>query len=171
MTEPIIAIRPLTSRDRQISADAFAAQGWNKPVSLFERYLAESSSGKRGILIAEVGNEFAGYITVDWRPDYCVFKDGSFPEIADLNVLIRFQKRGIGARLMTAAEHLISEHCDTAGIRVGLSADYGSAQRLYVKRGYTPDGFGLSQRGRFVKFGDSITVDDDLTLGFTKSLK
>ena len=72
---------------------------------------------------------------------------------------------------MDAAEQLISERFDIAGIRVGLTADFGSAQRLYIKRGYVPDGCGISRHGRFLRYGDMITVDDDLTIGFTRSLK
>jgi len=52
-----------------------------------------------------------------------------------------------------------------------LTADYGGAQRLYIKRGYVPDGLGISQHGRFLLYGDIVTVDDDLTVGFTKILK
>ena len=166
-----ITIRELTSKDCHTLADAFTGQNWNKPVELFERYLNECSTGKRSILIAEIVTQFAGYITVDWHPEHPPFKERRIPEIADFKVLMKFQRRGVGTRLMDAAEQLISERSATVAIRVGLDADYGNAQRLYVKRGYIPDGLGVSQRGRFLKYGDSVTIDDDLTLGFTKSLR
>jgi hypothetical protein len=69
------------------------------------------------------------------------------------------------------AEQLISEKTDRAGIRVGLTADYGNAHRLYIDRGYIPDGCGISYRGQFLEYGDTAIVDDELTLGFIKSLK
>ena len=166
-----ILIRPLAREDCETITAAFESQNWKKPVSLFERYLAECSSGERTILIAELDGQFAGYVTIDWRPEYPVFKEQSIPEIADFNVLKKFQSQGVGTRLMESAEQLISERSDRAGIRVGLTADYGNAQRLYVKRGYIPDGHGISQRGKFLIYGDAVTVDDDLTIGFTKSLK
>ena len=166
-----IIIRELANADCHVLAHAFASQGWNKPVELFERYLSGRSAGKRSALVAEIGGDLAGYVTVDWIPEYPMFKERSIPEIVDLNVLVKFQKRGVGTHLMEAAEQLVAERSDTVGIRVGLDADYGNAQHLYIKRGYLPDGLGISQRGRFLKYGDAVTVDDDLTIGFTKSLK
>jgi GNAT superfamily N-acetyltransferase len=166
-----IRVRQLAGEDCVALASAFGAQNWNKPVHLFEQYLNECSTGERTVLLAEVGREFAGYATVDWHPNYPLFTSGSIPEIADLNVLIRFQRRGVGTALMDSAEGLISERSDTVGIRVGLNADYGNAQRIYAKRGYIPDGHGIWQRGRFAKYGDVVKVDNDLTLAFTKTLK
>jgi ribosomal protein S18 acetylase RimI-like enzyme len=87
-------------------------------------------------------------------------------------VLVKFQNKGIGSRLLDEAERLVSSKSyEIVGIRVGLTADYGRAQRLYIKRGYVPDGRGISQYGGFLQYGDIVTVDDDLTIGFTKSLK
>ncbi len=57
------------------------------------------------------------------------------------------------------------------GIGVGLTVDYGAAQRIYVKRGYIPDGCGLMTSGHPVAYFQSILVDDDLRLYFTKNLK
>jgi Acetyltransferases len=167
-----IQIRRLCREDCSVISAAFAEQDWNKSVEQFERYLRECGEGKRDILLAEINAEFAGYVTVDWQPESAFFNERSIPEIADLNVLVKFRNRGIGSRLLDEAEQLVSSKSyEIAGIRVGLTADYGSAQRLYIKRGYVPDGCGISQHGRFLRHGDIITVDDDLTIGFTKSLK
>lgn len=59
----------------------------------------------------------------------------------------------------------------SGGIGVGMSPDYGAAQRLYVRRGYIPDGRGLVSRGRPVVWGAAVVVDDDLALYFTKRLR
>jgi len=167
-----IYIRHLCREDCSVISAAFAAQNWNKPVEQFERYLSECVDGKRNVVLAEINAEFAGYVTIDWKPEYAFFKERSIPEIADLNVLVKFQKRGVGSRLLDEAELLILyQTYEIAGIRVCLTADYGSAHRLYVKRGYIPDGCGVSQLGRFLQYGDNVTLDDDLTIGFTKSLK
>ena len=166
-----ISIRRLERKDCYTISSAFEAQGWSKPVPLFESYLAESLTGSREIRIAEIDGEFAGYVTIDWQPEYSAFRESSIPEIADLNVLVRSQKRGVGTNLMEAAEYLISERSDRAGIRVGLTADYGNAHRLYIRRGYIPDGCGISHCGNLLKYGDTVKVDDDLTLGFIKALK
>ena len=69
------------------------------------------------------------------------------------------------------AESEIAKESPIAGIGVGMTPDYGAAQRLYVLRGYVPDGRGLSYRGHYPKPGEEITVDDNLALYLTKKLK
>jgi hypothetical protein len=56
------------------------------------------------------------------------------------------------------------------GLGVGLYTDYGAAQRLYVRRGYVPDGRGLSSNNRPVKPGTYIRVDDSLVLMMTRKV-
>jgi hypothetical protein len=73
--------------------------------------------------------------------------------------------------LMDKAEVEIAKVSRMAGIGVGMDADYGAAQRLYVLRGYIPDGRGLHYKDHFPKHGEQITVDDNLALFFTKELK
>jgi hypothetical protein len=48
--------------------------------------------------------------------------------------------------------------------------DYGPAQRLYVLRGYVPDGRGLMDHEQPVVYGKSITVGHELAIYFTKKL-
>ena len=114
--------------------------------------------------------EFAGYVTVVWESDYPPFRDAGIPEIVDFNVLIKFQRQGVGTVLLDGAERCIAERSRVAGIGVGLTADYGAAQVLYVKRGYIPDGRGLAQAGRAIRHGEQVTVDDDLAVYFMKRL-
>lgn len=71
---------------------------------------------------------------------------------------------------MDYAEYTISKKYNTVGIGVGLTKDYGTAQRLYIKRGYLPDGRGISQNEIQLKWGDVVSIDDDLVLDFTKKL-
>ena len=166
-----LTIKNLTSQDCPVIAQAFTEQAWHKPGEQFERLLAEAADGIRKVLVAELDSEFAGYLNIVWRSLYPPFRDRSIPEITDLNVLIKYRKLGVATRLMDEAESLISHRSETAGIRVGLTADYGSAQRLYVRRGYVPDGFGLSYDREPLQYGDTATVDDELTLGFTKRVR
>jgi ribosomal protein S18 acetylase RimI-like enzyme len=165
-----ILIRRLTLEDCEIITKAFAAQNWNKPLAQYQNYFAEQAEGKREVLIAEVEDEFAGYLIIMRQSDFAPLREKNIPEIVDFNVLIKFRNQGIGSALMDAAENLIAREFKTIGIRVGLTADYGAAQRIYVKRGYIPDGKGISQNGKFLRYGDKITVDDDLSLSFTKDL-
>ncbi len=157
--------------DCEIISKAFAAQNWNKPTAHYKNYLSEQTEGKRAVLIAEVKDEFAGYLTIIRQSDFLPFREKDIPEIVDFNVLIKFRNQGIGAKLLKTAENLIAENYKTVGIRVGLTPDYGAAQRMYVRRGYVPDGLGISQNGSFLKYGDKITVTDELNLSFTKELK
>ena len=163
-----LSIRLLVACDIPTIAAAFAALGWNKPASQYEGYLADQQRGARVVLAAWLGDEFAGYVTIVWEADYPPFHTAGVPEIADFNVLPHLRRRGIGTRLLDEAERRIAERTETAGIGVGLDADYGAAQRLYVKRGYVPDGCGICSHGRRVAWGETIVVDDDAVLYFTK---
>lgn len=167
----MLEIRELQKNDVLIISNAFNEIGWNKPVSQYERYLAEQGEGKRQVFAAFEDNEFAGYLTIVFESNYPPFKVENIPEIQDFNVLPKFRRKGIGTKLMGKAEEFISKRSRIVGIGVGLEADYGAAQRLYVQHGYVPDGRGIVWQNRFPKFGEKVTIDDDLNLYFTKNLK
>jgi len=63
---------------------------------------------------------------------------------------------------------MILEKSDTVGIGAGLHSGYNAAQRMYVLRGYVPDGNGVVWRNEFIREGQELTVDDELILHFTK---
>jgi len=163
-------IHPLTAAMIPEIAAAFAALGWNKPAAQYQRYLAEQAAGQRTVFVAFLEAAFAGYITIQWESSYPPFHEAHIPEIADFNVLPRFRRQGIGSRLMDEAEQAVAQRSVTVGIRVGLYAGYGSAQRLYARRAYVPDGRGLFTQGHWPSYGAHVAVDDDLTLAFTKNL-
>jgi GNAT superfamily N-acetyltransferase len=165
-----IDIRWLAADDIDPIVSAFAAVDWPKPRELYERYLREQEEGRRVVLVAFRGAEVHGYGTVVWEPDYPPLRDEGIPEIQDLNVLPAFRRRGIASRLLDEAERLVGERSPFVGIGVGLYADYGPAQRLYVLRGYVPDGRGISYHGRFILGGEGVVADDDLTLYMRKHL-
>jgi hypothetical protein len=52
-----------------------------------------------------------------------------------------------------------------------MTEDYGAAQRLYILRGYVPDGLGLHWRDHHTRYREEIVVDDDLALYLTKDLQ
>lgn len=167
---PPLTIRRLAASDPEPIAAAFAKIGWSKPAEQYERYFVEQERGRRLTFVAEVGGEFAGYVTLNRNPEYPPFREAGIPEIQDLNVLPSFRCRGIGTALVQAAEDSARKQSNIVGIGVGLSPDYGSAQRLYVRLGYIPDGRGLAYRNRSVALGERVTVDDDLVLYLTKQL-
>jgi GNAT superfamily N-acetyltransferase len=162
-------IRELLSADIPEIVAAFAKIGWNKPESQYRTYLTQQTADERLVLVARVSDEFAGYVTVVWETEYPPFRREGIPEIKDLNVLPSFQRRGIGSALMTEAEGAVARRSPTVGIGVGLYSDYGAAQRMYVKRGYVPDGEGVYYGARRVLPGEELPVDDSLILFLTLS--
>lgn len=171
MQNPTLSIRLLEANDIPQIAKAFRELGWNKPASQYERYLMEQKSKIRVAYVALVDKEFAGYLTICWKSSYEPFRERKIPEIVDLNVLPKFRRLGIATQLMEKAEDEIARVSAIAGIGVGMTADYGAAQRLYVLRGYIPDGLGLHWRNHHVAYREELTVDDDLALYLTKELK
>lgn len=165
-----LAIRPLQEPDPAVISAAFAAIGWNKPVEQFRGYLGEQQAGARQVFVALSDDVFAGYVTLFWQPAYPTFKEQRAPEIQDLNVLPQFRRRGVASALLDVGERHAATAVAVIGIRVGLDPDYGAAQRLYVKRGYIPDGRGIAFGVRPVAFGETVVVNHDLLLSFTKRL-
>jgi len=165
-----LTIRLLQATDIGPIAAAFTALGWDKPASQYERYLQQQEQGYRVVLVALVAEEFAGYVTIVWQSHYPPFQAAKIPEINDFNVLPHFRRRKIGTRLMDEAERRIAERSPIVGIGVGLYPDYGAAQRMYVLRGYIPDGRGVYYDTQQVRPGQAVPVDDSLALYFTKPL-
>jgi GNAT superfamily N-acetyltransferase/catechol 2,3-dioxygenase-like lactoylglutathione lyase family enzyme len=165
-----IKIREIVQEDHQLISQAFTEQGWNKPKEQYERYFQESLTGQRVVLLAHQNEDFAGYVTLVWRSEYQAFQEKNIPEIVDLNVLKKYQQHGIGTALMDAIEKLARNRSNIVGLGVGMTADYGPAQRLYPQLGYVPDGRGLHHKGNPMQFGYQAPVDDDLVLYFTKDL-
>ncbi len=165
-----LTIRELQAQDIQPIARAFAQLGWDKPATQYTRYLAEQNAGTRVCLVATVDGDFAGYVNVLWQSDYAPFRAASIPEVADFNVLPHYRRRKIGTRLMDQAEACIAQRSTIAGIGVGMYPDYGAAQRLYVLRGYVPDGRGLTYGARILQPMEPAINDDALALYLTKQL-
>ena len=167
----IVQIRLLGEGDPPSIAAAFEKIGWNKSETQYRCYLHEQMAGTRTCFVAIVDGQFAGYVTVNWRPTDAGFADLNIPEIQDLNVLTRYRRKGVGSRLLDRAELEVAQRSGVVGIGVGLHPGYNTAQRLYVKRGYIPDARGITHRNRFVEEGESVVLDDDLVMHFTKQLR
>jgi hypothetical protein len=73
----------------------------------------------------------------------------------------------LGSKLMDAAEEIASKYADTVCLGVGLHSGYGSAQRMYHKRGYMPDGKGVWYKDRIAEPYETYCNDDNLNLYFS----
>lgn len=162
--------RSLSFQDTERLSETFRAIGWSKPAAVFQQYLEEEARGARWTRVAEWTRELAGYVTIAWKPTDSEFARREIPEIMDLNVLPRFRNRGIGGALLEEAELEVSKRSSVVGIRVGLHSGYGAAQRLYVQRGYVPDGAGVVVGGLIPSEGAVIRLDDEATLRMIKRL-
>lgn len=136
------SIRKMQESDIKDLSRGFISQGCPSREEILTRYFKEQESGEREVLVAEVEGAVAGYITI--LP--CA-KQGPFagmaPELSDFNVFEPFQNQGIGNLLLEEAEKRVRLISDKVTLGVGLHSGYGPAQRLYIKRGYIPDGTGV----------------------------
>ncbi|MDG5472282.1 GNAT family N-acetyltransferase [Jeotgalibacillus sp. ET6] len=168
--EDDLLIRPMIERDIQQFVSAFSQQGWHKPVELYEDYYQQQNDHKITVLVAEIDHQVAGYAILLPSADKGPFASENFSELIDLNVLIKFQNKGIGGKIMDAAESLSKEKHDFITLAVGLHSGYGAAQRMYIKRGYIPDGSGVWYRGQQAEQYSACENDDDLVLYLSKKL-
>lgn len=145
--------------------------GWNRGEDHWSDVLRQNDAGHRTTLVALLDAEVAGYGSVLWRSSYPGFAAADIPEIHDLATDSRHRGEGIATALIAALEDLIrGQGHATAGLGVGLYADYGPAQRLYTRLGYRPDGRGITYRHAPVAPGATFPIDDDLLLWLTKRL-
>jgi GNAT superfamily N-acetyltransferase len=167
----VMRLRALEEADATAFEEAFAEMGWNKPAAQFIQYFREQEAGDRTVLVAEWEGAIAGYVTILWESGDPLFSARGVPEIKDFNVLSKCRRRGIGSALMDAAEGLVGKRSSVVGLGVGLHPGYGSAQRLYVRRGYVPDGAGVVVEGNAVPEGSEIRLDDGPMLRMMKDLE
>jgi len=147
------------------------AMGAHHEKDYFERCLQEQTAGRRLLFIAVHENTPVGYVQLNWRPVYAMFRRLDLPEIQDLNIVPAARRQGFGAQLVEYCERLARQNGKAhIGISVGLYAAYGPAQRLYVQRGYVPDGAGIAADDVPLKGGEVRAIDDALTLKLVKVL-
>jgi GNAT superfamily N-acetyltransferase len=171
MAEQAVDIRRLLPGDIPAAIDEFTELVYKGERSEAERHFGGHLDGKADSFVARLGDRLAGYITVRWESEYEPFRREGIPFIHHLEVFPEFQRRGIGSGLMDAAEGMIATRSRKACICVGLWSAYGAAQRLYVKRGYVPDGRGVCDGHRPLEPGERVEIGHHLLLWFTKELK
>lgn len=143
----------------------------SKDTDYFERQFEYQQSGGREMLIATCEGRDIGYCVLNWEPKYIPFKQRKTPEVQDLNIHRDFRRQGFGRQMIEYCEEkALQKSCAQMGIGVGLGPSYGSAQRLYIKMGYIPDGLGVVYDRKPVQEGELRPVDDHLNLMFLKDL-
>ncbi len=143
---------------------------WTRPESYLRECFQAQERGEMVVLVTRADEELLGFAKVVWKSDYAPFREAMIPEINDLVVAPANRRRGIASRLMDEAEAIIRTRGSVAGIGVGLHPGYAAAQRMYVLRGYVPDGHPLTYGDQFVQERQQVTLDDDLTMHLVKEL-
>ncbi|MFW6029730.1 MAG: GNAT family N-acetyltransferase [Halanaerobiales bacterium] len=163
-----ITIKKMKEKDIDIVHNIFSKYNINKSIDYLIKCLEENKAGKRVTLLAFYKGQFAGALHLIEESYYPYFKKNSIPEVNDFNVIPPLRQKGVGNSLMEAIEEIAFDRFGIVGIGVGLYESYGSAQRLYAKRGYIPDGRGVMYKGEKVSKGSQVIVDDKLALYYIK---
>ena len=122
--------------------------GWHPEIETYESYYREQEEGVRLVFIAEYDGDVKGQCTLVLHPSEGPWGGKDIPEIVDLTVFFDIHGKGIGTKLLDVAESEASKISDTVFLAVGVHSGYGPAQRIYVKRGYIPDGRGVWYQGK-----------------------
>lgn len=165
-----IVIRAMCVHDIDVAAQKYPP--WSSFQEVHDRwskYFQQQQQNIRTVAVIERDKELLGYGSLLLQSEYPRFSN--IPEINDVWIYDQHRSRGLGTQLITWLEKLaVEKGYSEIGIGVGLYADYGRAQQLYIRLGYTPDGHGITYKGKPVVPGNSYPVDDDLILWLTKSL-
>lgn len=166
-----IIIRDMIESDPEIITNEEHLQGWiHQKKEKYEQRLKDVTEGKCVALVAEYKGNVAGYFNVYPNTMCGLYGGEGFPELIDLGVLKKYRNHGIGTMLLQVAEQIAKRYADTVIIGVGLHRDYGSAQRMYVKNGFIPDGTGLWWQGKPLAPYADLKNDDEVALYFFKKL-
>ena len=169
-SEGQLIVRNMEYEDAQIIAGAEMEQGWDTSAEKYDKRLKDQASGRAISLVAEYCGKPVGYINVYPVSTWGAFGGKGYPEIVDFGVLDKYRRQGIGSVLMDIAEKISAVYADTVYLGVGLHSGYGNAQRMYVRRGYLPDGSGVWYQDKICGPYEKCVNDDDLVLYLSKKL-
>ncbi|MBP1989544.1 GNAT family N-acetyltransferase [Paenibacillus eucommiae] len=164
-----LQIRRMTQSDIDIIHKGLSGNDISKPLDYVKSCWEENKNKERVTLLVFYENEFVGWGHVVYKSQYPYFSENDIPEIQNFDIIPPFRKRGIGSVLIEALEEDAFAMSNTIGIGFGLYANYGTAQRLYMKRGFIPDGRGIMYNNLPVEPGSQVCVDDDLSLFLIKT--
>lgn len=135
----------------------------------WKRILKRVEKGERKLFLLMRNDDILGYVTLNFKPKYQVYKRMNIPEIQDLYIDTNHRRKGYGSMLVDYCE----KHCEDndykqVGISVSVSPKFGVAQQMYIARGYNVDGNGVTYERRPLMSGMACPVDDDLCLMMIK---
>ena len=165
-----ITIRSMEQSDAEIFYTTYLSYGWHPQLETYEHYYREQTQGRRLVFIAEYRGAVAGICTLVLHPTDGPWGGQKYPEIQDLCVFFHVHQKGIGSRLLDAAEAEAAKRADMVYLAVGVHSGYGPAQRMYVKRGYNFDGSGVWYKGKQLAQYAPCVNDDALLLFMSKTL-
>lgn len=158
-------IRHATRADIPALYHAAQKQSAFKDDGYFEECFKRVEQNERDILVALHNDIIAGYVMLVWDPKYQPFRSIHIPEVQDLNVIPSMRRQGIAGKLMDHCEDMVRKAGRPfIGIGVGLHSSYGPAQRMYISRGYMPDGAGAAYDAKTMTFGEMRPLDDNFTI-------
>lgn len=165
-----VIYRPMIPSDIAQMDEGFIRQGWGSRREVLEKYYAEQQAGSRFVVFAEADGFAVGYATLLPSDSHGPFAGKPYPAVCDFNVLESHQRHGIGNEILNRMEEQAAKTSDIITLGVGLHPGYGPAQRMYVKRGYIPDGSGVWYENRNLGMNEPCVNDDDLVIYMSKKL-
>ncbi len=165
-----LLIRSMNISDAKVIYDTYLSYGWHPSLETYEGYYREQEVGKRMVFIAEYNGDVSGLCTLVMNSTEGPWAGMGYPEIVDLTVFYHVHNMGIGNKLLDVAEQEAAKLSDMVYLAVGIHSGYGVAQRIYVKRGYLPDGSGVWYQGKQLEQYAPCCNDDDLLLFMSKKL-
>jgi GNAT superfamily N-acetyltransferase len=146
LTTPSIICRPMERGDVALLNHLGRVTGHILEPDYFETTWQEVAQNKRQVICAHAAGQIVGYAHLNFHPLYQPFQRLGIPELQDLYVHPDYRRQGLGRLIIDHVESLARQNGYTElGIGVGITADFGSAQRLYTKCGFIPDGAGVVQ--------------------------
>lgn len=108
----LVVIREMQEKDILALDTQFVQQGWPSRQEILMNYLEEQLVKQRTVFVAEKKATLLGYVTLLPLAKEGPFKN-LYPEIADFNVFLPFQKQGVGRLLLNRAENVAKSYADT----------------------------------------------------------
>lgn len=165
-----LLIRSMRESDGDVFYNTYLSYNWHPERKTYSNYYKEQETGKRKVFIAEYENQVAGICTLVLEPTEGPFGGKGMPEIVDLCVFFHLHHMGIGNKLLDVVEAEAFKLSNEVYLAVGVHSGYGTAQRMYIKRGYIPDGTGVWYQNKQLEQYATCCNDDDLLLFLSKKL-